>query len=429
MIPTSETAATAPDPFEWLKPASYARWFRPLMTLIFVGGTLLLLLSSLTGDSPDLIVGDGRGYFEYARSLMIEGRLPREHIRYPCGVSLIGLVGYAPSIGISEAAGWLEGEREAAGWGVFNQFMFCLPLIGLAALGMLANLRLLEHLGFEAAVARFTLLVWFVGTNVPYYIFKEPAMSESATYSTLSIYYYLLLWAAYRRESGGSASGSIATDLRIWLGIGLVLGVASIVRQQNALHGLALVLLVGVVQGRRWREQPSRALAVWLRAIVPAAVVALAVFTIPYYAWAASDEGAKTYAYGREAFHFLNPHPFVVLFSPRLNGLFVWTPLYAVAAVGWICFFRRHRTLIAPLLVMVLLQYYLIASWWAPSFGSSVGHRGFFTILPLLLPGLAALVQAAKERQHERAMTALLLLFCALNVVYLLLVSSGVIVV
>ena len=424
-MPETDKRPTASPVNRWdlFDPSFYQKRFKWIMGAIFFAGSLLLLASSLTGDSHELIVGDGREYFEYARTLMIEGHLPEKRVLYPCGVSMIGLLGYAPSIWLARWGDWLQSPAATRGWGVLNQYAFCLPLIGLALLGMLANLRTLERLGFDPGVARFSLLVWFVGTNVPYYIFKEPAMSESATYSTLSIYYYYLIHDVWKSDASDPTSDK---PLRIgaWLPLGLALGLAGAVRQQNILHSLALPILVAVELGRIWRTDPLRALRRWSRTVIPVAVVSALVFSIPYMAWMASRASMKVYSYGDQGFNFLRPHLFAVLFSPKANGLLIWTPVFLVAALGLAPFIKRYRRLATALLPVALAQYYLIASWWAHSFGTSVGHRGFFTILPIMLLGLPALLETAGK--HRRKLMALLVLLSAANVGVMFLISLGI---
>mgnify|MGYP001174002918 FL=1 len=398
----------------------WAAGFRPFIIGIFVLGPLMLLVTSYTGDSDQLIVGDGREYFEYARVLVIEGHLPYEHLRYPCGVSLIGIIGYAPSVWLARAAGWLERGRAAEGWAIFNQFSFCAPLILLAAAGVWANLRMLARLGFAGPVARFSLMCWLVGTNLPWYLFKEPAMSESATFSTLSIYYYLLI-----RDGYGNVSAR--PDPRRWAVIGFFLGLAGAIRQQNILHCAAVPLLVVLQQRGVWREQPRQAVRNVVWCVAPAAAASAVPFVVPWIVWSFAREGARLYAYGSEGFDFLHPRLLEILILPGYHGFFAWTPMFALAALGWIFFFRRHRGLFAPFLVPAFLQYYLIASWWAPSFGASIGHRGFITILPVLLPGLAALLEWSRARggRVERALAALLLALIAANGVVLLMLATG----
>ena len=246
-------------------PGPYARQFPFYMSLIFLGGVVLLVLSAFTGAGGDIIVGDGIRYFEYARSLMIEGHLPRERVVYPCGVSLIGMIGYAPSVWLGRALGWMQEGRAAEGWALANQVAFCLPMIALSLAGMIAALRMLERLGFDRDLARFALLVWFTGTNVPYYVFKEPAMSESATMASLSIYYYLIVRLGYRRPEDPERG---APGIAAWALAGCALGLAAIVRQQNALHGLAVVILMATMAAPHWRMNPPRAVGLWAREVV-----------------------------------------------------------------------------------------------------------------------------------------------------------------
>ena len=48
----------------------------------------------------------------------------------------------------------------------------------------------------------------------------------------------------------------------------------------------------------------------------------------------------------------------------------------------------------------MVLDTYLIASWWDWQFGASYGHRGFIDVLPLLAFGLAAVFEWAPPASH-----------------------------
>ena len=412
----------------------YQRRFGWLMAAMFVVGPILLLLSAATGAGGDLIVGDARDTFEYARSLAVEGRLPERHIRYPCGPAMIGALGYFPSVLINRLAahlGWASPDSPRDGWALVHQFSYCLPFILLAAWALRLNLLMLRHLGLPDSTIKPVLLFWVAGTNIGYYVFKEPAMSETSTYCSLSLYYFLLLKHFRPRagESSGAAAGSPGSPVatRHWMQIGLALGLAGIIRQQNILHGLAVPILAAQAAATHFPTDRRGGVLSWLRAVGTVAVAGGLVFLIPYAAWAASEGDLRLYSYSGERFDFLHPHLIATLFSPLDHGLFVWTPIYLLAACGLVPFFRKCPSLIAPLLVPVLLQYTLISSWWAYSFGSSVGHRGFFTILPILLLGLASLFDAMATRGRAMLMTAALFILTCLNLLLLLLISMKIV--
>ena len=90
-------------------------------------------------------------------------------------------------------------------------------------------------------------------------------------------------------------------------------------------------------------------------------------------------------SYGSLGFHFLSPQLWGVLFSVQ-KGLFFWSPLLLAAVAGFVCWRDREQAArsFAGTAVVLVVDTYLIASWWDWQFGASYGHRGFVDVLPLL---------------------------------------------
>lgn len=379
----------------------YSEHFDRLLLTLFALGVAAMVGSAFLGTEPDVIVGDARDYFEYARSLVATGSLPSVHIKYPCGVALIGATGYLPAAGLARllvALGVLTpSARIESGWAVPLQVAFCIPFLLLSFVAFRANVATFVRLGFPPRVVRPMVLFWIITTNVGFYVLKEPALSEGGTYATLSLYYWTLIrWFYVPPAERGVAAPHSATISRA-LVAGLFLGLAGTIRQQNILHAVAMPLLLATQS--QWlfgggRDAVIRA----ARAVGAAALSSAALFILPWLAWYAADGQFRFFSYGEEHFNFLAPHPLDALLHPGYHGLFVWHPAFAIAAGGLVLFLRRHRDLRAAWMTPVAVQFYLIASWYWLSFGASIGHRGFFTILPLLLAGWIAAGNAMAER-------------------------------
>jgi hypothetical protein len=76
-------------------------------------------------------------------------------------------------------------------------------------------------------------------------------------------------------------------------------------------------------------------------------------------------------------------------------------------------------------LTAIVAQLYLISTWYWLSFGASIGHRGFFTVFPLLLAGAAAFTQLAVKFRRERALVATWWGLTAANAVVTVLVLTA----
>jgi hypothetical protein len=102
------------------------------------------------------------------------------------------------------------------------------------------------------------------------------------------------------------------------------------------------------------------------------------------------------YLLGSEGFDFLHPHMFGLLFAPS-SGLFLWTPMVAIAWIGIPILFMRNRMLGIPALIIICFQLILIASWSTWWQGASYSGRMFVGTLPLMTFGLAELFWFIKK--------------------------------
>ena len=131
-------------------------------------------------------------------------------------------------------------------------------------------------------------------------------------------------------------------------------------------------------------------------------------------------------SYGQLGFTFATPHVWGVLASPT-KGVFFWAPLLLVAVAGFAWLPRSLRRWRVPAVVMLVVNTYIIASWWDWQFGASYGHRGFVDVYPVLALGLASSFdRAAGVPRHRLVLTAAAVTLCALSVFQMLQYWHGV---
>jgi hypothetical protein len=85
------------------------------------------------------------------------------------------------------------------------------------------------------------------------------------------------------------------------------------------------------------------------------------------------------------------PALFAVLLSDW-HGLFTWTPVVAVALIGFSFLWRCDRLVFAASATFVVLSWYVnaaAADWWA---GEAFGARRFISCVPVFVLGLSALI-------------------------------------
>lgn len=132
--------------------------------------------------------------------------------------------------------------------------------------------------------------------------------------------------------------------------------------------------------------------------VIPTAVGFLVTFLPQIYLWHVLYGSWITSPYFTQGlgFNLLSPHLLEVLFSPN-NGLFFWTPILAIAIIGLVRASMHDRKKIFWLL-LVISEWYLIASWAVWWQGGSYSGRMFISLLPLFAFGLAEIFQWLKTK-------------------------------
>lgn len=228
--------------------------------------------------------------------------------------------------------------------------------------------------GLKLRHGAIAILAAALGTPLFYYATFVPGKDHAPD----ALLFTAVIYLVYRYLGAGRVER--------WLpfAIGAVFGFAYTVRYFNGAEAVALVLLLGY--WRRWRD------AVVISAT--SAVVFFVLFAVP------AAYGVHIFGGGYNAdsvLSFAPLNPFRMLFTNH-RGYFVWSPVSALAALGYVVLFRRrpdHRRFLAAVLAMalaVVASYALIAFWdgtWA------FGQRFFTPLFPVVAIGLAGLLDKA----------------------------------
>ncbi len=95
---------------------------------------------------------------------------------------------------------------------------------------------------------------------------------------------------------------------------------------------------------------------------------------------------------GITTWHWTSPRLMQVLFSSD-HGMWSWTPILFLAAVGLIFLYRRNALLGVGSILTFLAYYYFIASYPDWDGLSSYGNRFFISLTPIFILGFAALLE------------------------------------
>ena len=263
----------------------------------------------------------------------------------------------------------------------------------------------LARLFFPGRVVTPAVVLTILGSFMLWYLVKEPSMTHAA--SMASAAGFMWMWAATQQTRRP----------RDWATLGLLIGLAALIRWQNVLFALlpaldALRAFIGAWRaGDRARLQRT--------AIGSAIFVAclVAAFLPQMLAWRAIYGTMIARSPVGPQIRWTDPHVVDILWSAR-NGLFSTTPIVYLGAIGLGLFALARPSVGMPALAAVAVMVYFnacIQDWWG---SDGFGARRFDGLIPLVALGLAAFIDRGSlflRRHAAGAMVAALALLALWN--------------
>jgi hypothetical protein len=361
----------------------------------------------------ELLGTDGVGYYAYLPSLALDhdldfanqyDALDPWHVRATAGVSPTGrsrnlwpigpavlwlpffLVAHGLAL-VLNAAGAGIGLDGAGFW--HQAFVISGNILYGGAAILFAH-EIARKVGVGSASGLWSTVTVALAGNLAYYMSAEPSMAHPVSAFAVSAFY--LAWIRHR---GGQGPRRAAV-------LGALVGMIALVRPQDVV--LTLVPLAedawiacrnnGAPRAPRLRARLLEALlmaGVALTVYSPQFAVNQALFgtwwkPVELYAGAA----------GVPRVDWSSPHLLDVLVSAR-RGLFAWHPVYALGLLGVVPLWKKDRAMAVALIAGVASQAYIMGCWFDWWQGRAFGGRAFIACFPLVVVGLAALVEAARD--------------------------------
>lgn len=231
-----------------------------------------------------------------------------------------------------------------------------------------------------------TLGIW-MASSLPVYMYFNPSWSHAHSAFTVALF----LWYWDRTQ--------MRRTLGQWLVLGLLAGLMGNVYYPNAI----LLIFPGLEIFWLWRQQQRRAAdpalpiarAVWgglgfagvfVGSLLPTFITRQIIYGGPFET---GYPGIRTWNWG-------SPALWKVLFSSD-HGIWSWTPILFLAAVGLLFVVKRNPLLGLGSLLTFLAFYYFIASYPDWDGISSYGNRFFVSLTPIFVLGLSGLLSAFSE--------------------------------
>ena len=247
-----------------------------------------------------------------------------------------------------------------------------------ALLGLLAFRAVLKRIGITDRTIAILVLVLGFGSQLAQYTAVQPGWSHVYSFALFCVFLLLTQQLA------------AAATVRRMMAWGAVLGLIVLVRPVNGIVLLAVPVLLGKETPlflRSFIQRPRASLLMLL-----AGVCVVAVQPVLWYA-----QVGHFIAYGYKGEGFVWSHPAIVqvLIGIR-RGLFIWTPVLALAALSVPLLWKhdRYRAISAALYWMVTT--YVISSWWIWYYGGGFGARVYVEHYAVLMLPLAFMLDRWK---------------------------------
>lgn len=402
-------------------------------TLVAVMFAALAVGFVLLKGNLNFVVSDGRGYYVYMPSLVIDGDLdfsnqieknwdvdfdpslledktPLGYVRnkYPMGLALSALPSFAVAHLLSLGAYALTGSHRFLpdGYSALYQLFTLFTVLGFGYLMMLMTDRIMQtYFALRGVAIGCAVLAFWTLSHYSYYFFREPLMVHVTSAFWVTACLYFGLKGQQEAVSIGPASlsefpnaGRNSQNVLLNMGLMFVAFAFAIVcRPTNMFIGF--FVLLASINALKKAASP----ALWLKTL---AIGLLATFPIliQMTVWKVMTGSWISYSYKSEGFsHAGNPYLWSTLFS-SLHGLFFWAPILLLSFVGLALRFRESHPLkdvfLTPLMLGALVLWYFNSSWHQWWFGDAFGARSFLELAPLFIVGLgfffAALMQVQK---------------------------------
>ncbi|MCW3103490.1 MAG: hypothetical protein JWO09_1930 [Bacteroidetes bacterium] len=294
-----------------------------------------------------------------------------------CGLAIL----YSPFFFAAHAYATISDYPEN-GFSEPYKIFLLLSAIFYLVLGLDFIRKVLRHYGFSDNHIAITVLLLGLGTNLLCYSSQSAPMSHVYNFFLFAVFiHYTIKW---------HQSSSIKNTIII----GLLLGLISLIRPSNVIIFLFFALYnVSDMASFRERMAFFRKECFLLNLI---ALFALLVWVPQFLYWKEVTGNYLFYSYTDEGFFFSHPRIMEGLFSFR-KGWLVYTPMMIFPLIGLFFRDRLLNGLRFPVVLFMLLNIYIIFSWWCWWYGGTFGQRSMIESYALLAIPFALVIRRVAE--------------------------------
>jgi hypothetical protein len=294
---------------------------------------------------------------------------------YPVGQS----IAMFPFFMAGHAAAKLSGAP-ADGFSPPYQYAAILSGLFYSILGLFLLRRILLRWFSESMTALLLILV-SIGTNQFYYASFDTTMPHNYLFAGNAL---LLLLTIKWHEN---------PSVKLALFTGVVIGWLTITRPSELV--LALIPLFWGIG--KWSDLKEKFKLLWQRKadVIVMGFVIVAVGFIQLAYWKYTNGYWRSYNH-TEGFDFLHPFTLKFLFSFK-KGWFIYTPLMAIATLGFIALWKANRKLFVPLFSFFIFNLWVVSSWECWWYATSWSQRPMVQSVGLMAIPLGFLLLAVSK--------------------------------
>ncbi len=305
--------------------------------------------------------------------------------QFPIGTALLSMPFFITADIATQITG---GVRD--GFSFYYQVFNIISALFYLLLGNYFLFKLLNK-KFSTAISLLSLIIINFGTNLIHYATYDPSFSHVYAFSLFA----LLLFFSEKFSHKKSFKRAVL--------IGFILGLIVLVRQINVI--MLIVIVPAIINIKR----PLQSIKQNLPYLITLIVTVLLVFLPQMLYWKHTSDNFLVFSYVGSYFNLFQPEVLNVLFSVR-KGLIFWTPVIIFAFLGFIIMHKAKDKRTLCYFSVIMLQIYIVASWWAWFYGYSYGHRGFVEYFAMLAIPLAYFIQYALKNKKKLLYKAAFLL-------------------
>jgi len=250
---------------------------------------------------------------------------------------------------------------------------------------------------FSDLITSIVLIIIVFGTNILHYIINDPPMPHVYNFSLFIAFIWLIpLWLK-------------KPSFKLSLFLGIIYGLIILVRPSN----IIIIIFLFLWDVTSWKDIKNRFIFFMTNyKHVLVLITLLIIIILPQLLyWKYVTGNYIYYSYTDEGFFFKNPQITEGLIGYR-KGWLIYTPVMWLALTGIPLMFRKIKALFTSTVLFIILNTYIILSWWCWWYGGSFGHRAFIDSYGILaIPMAITLSYCYKRTIFIKILTSLIICF------------------